>query len=859
MGGARAWAVRAWRLGAVAAAGLVLWTSAPRHASEPEWEPTLEEARGIFPEAAGFNALDRGGWEVRDELNQRLGELWVTWPDADDIVGYSGPTRVRVALDARGDVADLRLVDSADSPDHVDDVRRDRRFWESLRGWRPANPEPPRVDAVAGSTLTSLAIVESVRKRLTGRTGSLRFPRAPTAAEAVAAGLAGCARLEPDPTRAGWHRALDARGATLGFLVRTSPQADGVVGHAGPTDALAVLSPDGAAVRSVSIRDSYDTPEYVARVTEDPDFLPSLARWSPAEWSRLDLQAAGIEGVAGATQTSFAVADGLRRRFAATATEAGKDEDRWRALATAAILAGAVGLSLAPGRGKAWVRISWQVVLVLGLGLWAGHLLSLGQLAGHARHPAELGSLALLAAVALLVPWLSGRQVYCHQVCPHGAAQSLLARIPARRPTVAPRADQFLRLVPHLTLAAAFLGAVAWPGIDLAALEPFDAWVLGGAALASAILALLGLAVAPFVPMAYCRYGCPTGALLGYIRTTGDESRLGRKDLAALALILAGVLALAAKGAPSKPQGEALTWEGSAFGTTWRVKLRGPVADTEKLRREVAAAYSGTELTLSHWKAESATSGFNQARTTEPQRIDPELAEVLVHALALSRATDGGFDPTLGPLTRAWGYGPDGEVARAPSAEELGRLRERTGWRKLSLDRAGPSLAKAHPELELDLGALLQGHANLRVARLLRSKGHRDFLLECGGELLACGAWTVGIEDPSEPGGLLRRVELRDSALATSALHRSSRRLSDGGQAHHLIDPRTGEPRRGAVPRLVCVRRAWDRPTDGWPTALMTLDPAEALDLARREGLEARVVDADGRELATDPGALPAR
>jgi thiamine biosynthesis lipoprotein ApbE len=61
------------------------------------------------------------------------------------------------------------------------------------------------------------------------------------------------------------------------------------------------------------------------------------------------------------------------------------------------------------------------------------------------------------------------------------------------------------------------------------------------------------------------------------------------------------------------------------------------------------------------------------------------------------------------------------------------------------------------------------------------------------------------------------------------------------------------------VPRLVCVRRAWDRPTDGWPTALMTLDPAEALDLARREGLEALVVDADGRELATDPGALPAR
>jgi NosR/NirI family transcriptional regulator, nitrous oxide reductase regulator len=82
-------------------------------------EPTLEEAKRVFPEASGLSALDQGGWEVSDGLGQRLGELWSTWPDADDIVGYSGPTRVRVALDARGDVVDLRLVDSADTPEHV--------------------------------------------------------------------------------------------------------------------------------------------------------------------------------------------------------------------------------------------------------------------------------------------------------------------------------------------------------------------------------------------------------------------------------------------------------------------------------------------------------------------------------------------------------------------------------------------------------------------------------------------------------------------------------------------------------------------------------------------------------------------
>lgn len=858
MDGTRACAVRAWRLGALAGAALLLWLSNPAAPPPEAWEPTLEEARLVFPEAAGFSALDRGGWEVSDGLGQRLGELWATWPEADDIIGYSGPTRVRVALNSRGEVVDLRLFDSADTVEHVDAVRRDRRFRESLRGWRPADPAAPRVEAVAGSTLTSLAIVESVRKRLTGRTGSLRFPRPLEPAEAVAAGLEGCVRLEALPDKVGWHRALDARGATLGYLVRTSPQADGVVGYAGPTDASVVVAPDGKTLRSVTIRDTYDTPEYVARVTEDPDYLPSLARRTTEEWSRLDLRAAGIEGVAGATQTSFAVAEGIRLRFAASAAEEGKAGNRFRGLATLVLLAGALGLAWMPGRGKPRLRTAWQVLLVAGLGLWAGHLISLGQLAGHARHPGELGVLALLAAVALLVPWSTGRQLYCHQVCPHGAAQSLLGRLRAPRLPIGPRLDRGLRRVPSVVLGGAFLGALALPSLDLAAWEPFDAWVLGAAALSSAVLAAVGLALAPFAPMAYCRYGCPTGALLAFVRTTSDERRLARKDFAALALLALGGLTLLAK-VPTRGEPPVTTWEGSAFGTTWRVKVRGPVAGSEELGREVAAAFAGTELALSHWNPVSSTSRFNAARTTEPQPIEPELAELLGHALRLSEATDGGFDPTLGPLTKAWGYGPGARADKAPSAGEVAGLRARTGWTKLRLDPLKPSLAKSHPDLELDLGALLQGHANLRVARLLRSKGQRDFLLECGGELLACGTWSVGIEDPAEPGKLLRRIELRDAALATSALRRSERRLADGRVVHHLIDPRTGEPRQGPVARLACVRRAWDLPTDGWPTALMSLPPAEALELARRQGLEALLIDDQGEVLLTDPQALPPR
>ena len=46
-----------------------------------------------------------------------------------------------------------------------------------------------------------------------------------------------------------------------------------------------------------------------------------------------------------------------------------------------------------------------------------------------------------------------------------------------------------------------------------------------------------------FVPMAYCHYGCPTGALLNFVRLHGRLDHFGRRDVAALCLVaLASVL-----------------------------------------------------------------------------------------------------------------------------------------------------------------------------------------------------------------------------------------------------------------------------------------------------------------------------
>jgi NosR/NirI family nitrous oxide reductase transcriptional regulator len=796
---------------------------------------SLDQARRFFPAAASLSPRDteRGGHRVFDAARRDLGYVLTTSPQTDDLIGYSGPNNVLVALDPAGRVAGVELLTSGDTPAHVAEVRRGGAFWRELTGWNPATQPPPRVEGVSGSTLTSLGIAEAVQRRLAGQAPSLRFPD-PVNLDEVRVLLPAAASLHPEDRRPGWQEVRDAQGHRIGYVLRTSPQAETVRGHAGPTEALALVDPDGRVVRAVRLRRSYDTPDYVERVRDDDDFLTrQLAGRTVDTWPGLDFRAAGIEGVSGATETSYAVAEGLRRRLAADLRppERTAEAVRWkpRDWALLGIVAGALGMTFAPPRGRPWVRRIWQAVVVGGFGLGCGDLLSLALLAGWAGNGIAwqtAPALVLLAALALLVPWSSGRQLYCHHLCPHGAVQEWLLRFRCRRVTVPPRVGRPLEWFPPLLLAVAFLAPLAGWRLDLTCLEPFDAWTLTGAAAVSGVIAVLGLGASIRIPMAYCRYGCPTGALLRYIRGTGTADHLGRRDGLAVLLLLAGaalVFGGTSTSAPTPPDSRhrdgVEILGGRAFGTTWSVKVRGLVPDPPALEQVLGAELERLESNLSHWRADSATAQFNTSATTLPVELPAELVALVSRALELSRDSGGAFDITVAPVVRAWGFGPGGAAPAPPSDPELRTLMQRCGWQQLAADTRRNTLRKSHPDLQIDLGAILQGYAADRLAEILPAAGHSDFLVEVGGELLARGTWHVAVEDPIPPHRPLRTVALRDAALATSGTYRT-RRADGGSTRSHLIDPRTGRPVDHDTV-LVSVVHSSCALADAWATALI--------------------------------------
>ncbi|MEO6244704.1 MAG: FMN-binding protein [Opitutaceae bacterium] len=372
---------------------------------------------------------------------------------------------------------------------------------------------------------------------------------APLQVEAVAGLLPGAVALRPDSAARDGLFVLDAAGRELGYAVRTQPRARDILGYAGISDTLVVLDANWKIV-GVKIQSSEDTDSYVRDIATDRKFLK---KWNGLTWdaaAALDLKAAGIEGVSGATMTSMAIAQGVKTRLQTSADEiAARAPLRFAArdYAMLVVLAAAGVMAFGPVAWRRRWKVVYQVALIVYVGLIAGDLLALKLFAGWTRAGVPWTTapgLVLLAAAALLVPWATRQPIYCHQICPHGAAQELIGRLrPARWQVTLPAGlVRGLEYFPPGLLLVALLAALLALPLDLASLEPFAAYVIRSAGFVTIAVAVVGLVASFFVPQAYCRFGCPTGALLNFVRARGPTDRFSRRDGAALLLVGVAVL-----------------------------------------------------------------------------------------------------------------------------------------------------------------------------------------------------------------------------------------------------------------------------------------------------------------------------
>lgn len=502
---------------------------------------TIEDLEEFFPKASRLATYDPdlGGQIVLDQAGNVLGYALQTAPLSDRIIGYSGPTNTLIGFDSQDRILGVKILQSGDTREHVAAVRRDSNFFKSWKGLKRAQAVTlSPVDAVSGSTLTSRAIQDGVSVRLGGARPSLKFPDALELDE-VRKFLARADRISHSATR---YEIADFDGVSLGFAHRTTPLADSVIGYEGQTDTLMVFNNERKLL-GIALRKSYDNEPYVGYVRDDEYFLTLFDGKSLDELAEID--SSQVEGVSGATMTSQAVAKsmGMTARSVLEEEEqaVAPGSSRWslspRDWGTIAVLIGGLTIGFTSLKGRKWIRIPFLLVVIGYLGFMNGDLVSLAFLAGVARHGLPLQSatgLCALTVAALSVPVLTKRQIYCHHLCPHGAVQQLVKRRHKWQIHVPRRLAYLLSAIPLFLLGLGLIVAIRNEAFNLSDLEPFDAWLISIAGWASLSIAIVGLIASLFVPMAYCRFGCPTGLLLRYLRKHSTSHHWSRRDSLAL-------------------------------------------------------------------------------------------------------------------------------------------------------------------------------------------------------------------------------------------------------------------------------------------------------------------------------------
>lgn len=517
-----------------------------------DWNVAIASVSSV----AGPNGL----FELTDDQGQVIGSVARTLPQAGDIAGYRGPTEALLVLDLDQRIVDVGILSSHDTEEHVREVNDATDFLGQFAGltWggRFADGGEPRIDGVSGATLTSLAMAGGVLKRLGRSPRSLVFDEPLTLDDARRV-FPEADLIVGDPVAL----VIDSNANQVGTLLRTGEFVDDEIGYQGPTEVLLGWTTEEKLLKPL-LRDSFDNEPYVGYLPQEYSFWPAFTGKTVAELAVMDVQAEGVEGVSGATMTSMAVAYSLPRVAQEIQTAGGlrhwTDPPKppgwiqrklrsihWSPadIATLGLLVLLVVLSRTHRMRKKWIRKIWLMAVVVVLGLWSGNLISLSLIAGWATSGVSwylaIGLVAVMA-VSMVAPPLTRANPYCNQLCPHGALQQLVrpGHSSKRRWKMPMRWQKIIANIPALTLAIAYLFLLLRPSTDVSHAEPFHAYLWGIASWSAIGFAIATIAFSAFVPMGYCRLGCPTGRLIEHVRLKSNGGEWSRLDWGASGLLI---------------------------------------------------------------------------------------------------------------------------------------------------------------------------------------------------------------------------------------------------------------------------------------------------------------------------------
>ncbi len=278
--------------------------------------------------------------------------------------------------------------------------------------------------------------------------------------------------------------------------------------------------------------------------------------------------------------------------------------------------------------------------------------------------------------------------------------------------------------------------------------------------------------------------------------------------------------------------------QGEAFGTTYNIKFY-----SEKnidFKKGLDSVIEAVNHSVSTYIPDSDISKVNKGDTTIV--VDLIFREVFKISEEVNKKTNGYFDPTIGVLRNAYGFG-DVKPLKNIDAKTLDSLMNFVGFHKVKINADG-TVSKENPQIYFDFNAVAKGFGIDCLGRYLESKGVKNYLIELGGEIIAKGEnfqthedWIVGVEDVDsalEARSFEVTVKLKNIAMASSGNYRKFRIDSVTGKKYvHTLNPLTGSAEQSDITSATVIA-----PTcgvaDAYATSFMALGLEKSKELLKK-------------------------
>lgn len=268
--------------------------------------------------------------------------------------------------------------------------------------------------------------------------------------------------------------------------------------------------------------------------------------------------------------------------------------------------------------------------------------------------------------------------------------------------------------------------------------------------------------------------------------------------------------------------------EGEAQGSTYHIKY---IAERdENLKPAIDSILEVIDRSMSTYRPDSAISKINQGDTTVV--VDEHFRKVFQASQQIWQESEGLFDPTVGVLVNAWGFGKQ-KISEAdlPTDKKIDSLKKYVGFDKVALTEKN-LIKKRYTEILFDFNAIAQGYTSDVVANYLSAKGIKNYIVEIAGEMYLKGrntvedkSWTIGVENPLKPlddRDLVATIQFTNQGLATSGNYRKVWIDSDGRKYVHSINPITGRATQSDVLSATVVAPS-TMLADGYATMFMVM------------------------------------